>query len=442
MTRYLFRRFALASLLLLVPALLVGCGDDDNPTAPAMEGMVRVAHLSPDAPNVDVWVDSTKVLTNVPFKAFSDYLSLDAGRYQVQVVATGTTSPAVIDTELTVEAGRAVTVSAVGLLANIDVIVSVDQPGPTTNRPTFRFVHASPDAPAVDITLPDGTVLFGNVAFGDVEAYLPVDAGTYDLQVRVAGSDTVVLSFADLDLPTGLVASVYAVGLVGDGSLGALIAVDDGNDGSTVLEPAPAVSDVRVGHLSPDAPNVDVRILAFDGSEVAGLDNVPFGVVSDYIELSSATHRILVYATGTTTNPVIDATVILDPAVDYTVAATGLVGDMDLQPLVLVDDRTPSSATAGDVRFVHTSPDAPAVTINLADDTEIFPSTEFRGFQGYAPIPAGTYDLEVRLASSGAVALSLPGTVIPANTTLTVFAIGLAGDMTLAALPVVDGPAE
>ena len=54
----------------------------------------------------------------------------------------------------------------------------------------MRFVHASPDAPAVDITLPDGTAIFSNIAFKEVGDYTPVDAGTYDLEVRPTGTST------------------------------------------------------------------------------------------------------------------------------------------------------------------------------------------------------------------------------------------------------------
>src|SRR5918997_4449897 len=61
------------------------------PAAAADEAFVRVVHASPDAPNVDVWVDGETVLTDVPFTAVSDYLSLSAGTYNVQVSATGTT---------------------------------------------------------------------------------------------------------------------------------------------------------------------------------------------------------------------------------------------------------------------------------------------------------------------------------------------------------------
>lgn len=50
---------------------------------------VRVAHLSPDAPAVDVYVDGAAVLEDVPFGAVSDYLELPAGSHTIEVAPAG-----------------------------------------------------------------------------------------------------------------------------------------------------------------------------------------------------------------------------------------------------------------------------------------------------------------------------------------------------------------
>jgi len=78
---------------------------------------LRVAHLSPDAPAVDVWVNGERTLTDVPFQGISDYLSLPAGEYRVQVSPAGQTEPIVIDATVALEAGTAYTMAATGLLA-------------------------------------------------------------------------------------------------------------------------------------------------------------------------------------------------------------------------------------------------------------------------------------------------------------------------------------
>ena len=47
--------------------------------AQAQPAMVRVAHFSPDAPAVDVYVNDDRVLSGVKYKTVSKYLELPAG---------------------------------------------------------------------------------------------------------------------------------------------------------------------------------------------------------------------------------------------------------------------------------------------------------------------------------------------------------------------------
>ena len=186
-------------------------------------------------------------------------------------------------------------------------------------------------------------MLFPDVQFREAGSYLAVPGGSYDLQVRLAGTETVALSFGDVPLSNNTTYSVFAVGLLSDGSLKATVSVDSPGSGNTTVDLEPATATLRVAHLSPDAPGVDVYL---DGQVVQGLTGVPFKAVSGYLTVGAATHNVKVYVAGTTTGPVIDANVTLLPGTAYTVAATGLVSSGDLRPLVLVDDREGPAANA------------------------------------------------------------------------------------------------
>jgi hypothetical protein len=76
---------------------------------------LRVAHLSPDAPRVDVWVNAARVLRNVPYETASKYFRLKPGTYRIRITAAGTTN-AVFDKRLRLRGGQAVTAAAVGAL--------------------------------------------------------------------------------------------------------------------------------------------------------------------------------------------------------------------------------------------------------------------------------------------------------------------------------------
>jgi hypothetical protein len=203
------RLYAVLGAMLLILSLTTLVAADGH------QARVRVVHASPDAPSVDVLVNDGAAFTNAPFKGITDYAALDTGAYNVKVVPTGATTPVVIEADLTLEA-QDYTVVAVGLLENIEPLVLVDNNGaPAAGKAHVRFVHASPNAPAVDIAVKGGPVLFSNVAFKEVGDYLPVDAGTYDLEVRVAGTEDVALDVPGLALSDGTVYTVFAMGLAG-----------------------------------------------------------------------------------------------------------------------------------------------------------------------------------------------------------------------------------
>jgi hypothetical protein len=211
-----------------------------------------------------------------------------------------------------------------------------------------------------------------------------------------------------------------------------LLAAACSDDDDNVTDPGDVgIAQVRVVHLSPDAPAVDVAV----NGEVAVAGAVYLDATS-YLPVPAGDVRITVTPAGQTQPIVIDATVSLGTDASYTVAATGLLAD--IQPLVILDDRSPSGDAK--VRFVHTSPDAPAVTVAVSEGPNIFGGVAFREATSYAGVPGGTYDLEVRVAGTSTVALPLPGIDLMGGTNYTVFATGLASDGSLSALPLVDAP--
>ena len=209
------------------------------------DARVRVAHLSPDAPAVDVYANDIEVLSDVPFGAVSDYLTVPGGEYNFKVFAAGanpTTDDPVIDADATLAGGKDYTVAAVGLLADIAPAVFEDNnAAPAAGKAHVRVIHASPDAPAVDIAVAGGPVVFSNLAFPNAAGPSPGDAGTYDLEVRAAGTTTVALELDGVTLEDGGIYTVIAAGLLeGEPALEAITVVDEPRASGAQPTPAPA----------------------------------------------------------------------------------------------------------------------------------------------------------------------------------------------------------
>lgn len=109
------------------------------------------------------------------------------------------------------------TVAAVGTLSDIGLLAITDANEPKkAGKALIRFLHLSPNAPAVDITLPNGTVIFSDVSFKHITPYIDVTPMNYTLQVRVAGTSNVVLTVPNVNLVEEKYYTVYAIGLVGE----------------------------------------------------------------------------------------------------------------------------------------------------------------------------------------------------------------------------------
>ncbi len=201
---------ALISLALLVVMTIVSGVSADGHEDMAK---VRVVHASPDAPAVDVYVNGDMVLEDVPFKADSGYLDLPAGTHDVEVFATGTEYAAgtgVLQADLTIEAGKAYTVAAANTVDALEFVVAEDSMEVTDGKTKIRVGHLSPDAPAVDVGLIDGDAVFSGAEFPGITEYKELDAGTYDLEIRLPDG-TQVLALEGTELAANTVYSVFAV---------------------------------------------------------------------------------------------------------------------------------------------------------------------------------------------------------------------------------------
>ena len=230
MSRFTSLRVAALAVLALVSLASCGSDDSNNPFIPTPQARVMAVHASPDAPAVDLLVDGAVAGSGLAFPNNTGYLTVTAGTRNVKVNVAGSTTT-VINADLPIVAGGNYSVFAKGAVASIGALVIADDlTTPAAGKAHVRFVHLSPDAPAVDVAVTGGPVLFGNKAFEEYTAFAPVDAGTYDLEVRPAGSGTVVLALPGVALQSGKIYTVFARGFLngsGGQALGAQIIVNN-----------------------------------------------------------------------------------------------------------------------------------------------------------------------------------------------------------------------
>jgi hypothetical protein len=213
---------SMIGVLFAASLFMTACDDDDTVTKTFAK--VLVAHASPNAPGVDLLVDNNKVNTSaLPFPSNTGYLSVESGARNFKVNVSGTATT-VINANITLAENKNYSLFAVDSVAKISaVLLEDDLTAPAAGKAHVRFVHLSPNAPAVDVAVAStGTVVFANRAFKQTSAFTPLNAGTYNLDVRVAGTSTVALVLPAITLSAGKIYTVFAKGFLGGAGAQAL----------------------------------------------------------------------------------------------------------------------------------------------------------------------------------------------------------------------------
>jgi hypothetical protein len=188
---------------------------------------VRVIHLSPTAPPVDVYVDSTPppVVTDLAFTEGTDYLALDAGTYTFNVTAAGAGAPppSVLDIgPADLMGGAYYTAAAINLLLGPIEGLTMEDNNSDTGEGNIRVraIHTAPGVGEVDIwevsDPGNPTLLYEDVNFRDIGDYLVLPAGTYTLGFDVDNDQTPDLTFSTGPIPAGSIVNIFAVNQVLD----------------------------------------------------------------------------------------------------------------------------------------------------------------------------------------------------------------------------------
>ena len=197
----------------------------------APDGWVRIAHLSPQAPAMDMYLypfgdpAHPTVLKDVAYGDVSAYMALAPGQYTVAMRgfdAPASSQPALVSSFM-VSAQTPYTVAALGPDPGLQVDVLKDQKSTPPGKALVRVLQAS--LKQDQVTVGSGSaVLAQGLALGKVTPYTPVAAG--ERTVKMTGGDgdaaTSLTLSADtvhtivvLDGPSGLKADVLtdAVGI-------------------------------------------------------------------------------------------------------------------------------------------------------------------------------------------------------------------------------------
>lgn len=305
-------------------------------------------HGAAAAPQVDVYVTTpgADLAASAPVGTFSfketiGPAEVTAGDYQVRVTLAGDATTVVYDSgTITLNDGDDLLLTAVPNTSGGPAAVTlVAMTGSGSlelldvNTPTsFQVVHASPDAPDVDVIV-DGNVLVPGLAYPDATGFVEVPGATYNVSVTVAGNPgAIAIGPVDLTLDAGTRYSILAVDELAN--IEALILSDDPRRVATNAK-------VRIVHASPTAADVDIYVTAVGAdinAEEPTLENVPFKANTGFLALPAGDYDVTVTPTGSKTAAIGPATIsIADGGIYTAIARDPLPGAAEFG-LILLDD--------------------------------------------------------------------------------------------------------
>ncbi|MFL7046793.1 DUF4397 domain-containing protein [Vibrio cyclitrophicus] len=390
---------------------IVGCNDDDEPTT-----QIQAVHASPDAPLVNVLINSQARWTGVDYANASGYTSVTAGQtsVQVDVQLPGDAVLTVLpqnqfelssDTDYTVM----VVGDADGSNNPVEALV-VTRPASgtaTSSSLDVQVVHAASGVGDVNLYVtgpsdPLGTPL-GTLGYKDFTDVLNIPAGQYRVRLETVSGSAIAFDSGEITLSGGSELTIAAVPRADSNSASPVkLMVMDGKGSSLIYDMA-ETAEVRVGHLVDGAPNVDVYV---NSTQFAPLDDLMFKEVRGFLDLAAGSYDIDIYETATTSPTFIDVDgLAVFTGMDYSVYAVGTVSNLNLEALVVPENRRPV-ATSAVLNITHAAanPIAALVDIYLTENVGISGSTpalsnvKFKDYANGIYVAAGSYYVTITVA--------------------------------------------
>ena len=183
-------------------------------TADTSTGMLRIAHLSPATPSVDLYVtgpDSpeTLVAPGVGYRGTSPYLTEPAGTYTLTARPAGSpaSGPPAVLVSVEVPAGTAQTAALVDSTTSgaPDLQVLDDQTAPAAaGSAQVRVVQGANGVGALDVDLGGGPPLARDLSYGSTTPYVTVPARVWEVRLRsrLGATDRTTVPLSDTGVST------------------------------------------------------------------------------------------------------------------------------------------------------------------------------------------------------------------------------------------------
>lgn len=414
--------------LIALSMFAVSCSDDDPNGPQPGQTSIRLLHNVYDGDALDLRVNGTVVASNVTYKTSSGYKAVapsTPGQADVSVHYAGDPNPR-NSSKQTLGEGLAYTVYAFPPAAAFAAGFQNDPRETSADKSRIKLVNATfgPDSIKLELWITGAkTKLIGPLTRTQVAQYIDVLAGSYSFTLRQPNDTSWSMEFNPVTLNSQGAYTIVMHGTLreDDAYPFAVRMYTDNGTGDQAIDWTRATSTGKVIFANAIVGSGPTDV-AVDGS-VSQITGLNFGAASNYRTFNSGDHTYSAGSGGTAL--LSNVPFNITARTNHTMFMIGTRNPIATESLFLEDITTPNLSQAM-VRFVHLSPDAPAVKIGVKELAGyIIPMASNLSYKQvsqsastsspFLMLPPGTYTLQYINAQSDSVLKEVPNMIFAAG---------------------------
>lgn len=172
-------------LLTIFSVFLASCLKESGQDSGSIVSALTVIHASPNSPELEFVLDNQRVQTFTYADRNIDYFAAFSGSRVAKIFEANKFNTVLHQTTLKLMSGKYYSVFVTGKKDSLSSLVLEDNLSkPAPGKARIRFVHLSPDAPALDFSVGDDFTLASNIEYRRSTDYHEVDAETYSTRLK------------------------------------------------------------------------------------------------------------------------------------------------------------------------------------------------------------------------------------------------------------------
>ncbi len=180
----------------------------------------------------------------------------------------------------------------------------------------------------------------------------------------------------------------------------------------------PAGAHIRFINASPTLGTYNIYV----DDRMQNTAAIPFGGTISYVAYLAGNHDIK-YTTASSVQSVLTKQISLTKDKIYSVYLIDKNDKMDA--LVITDDASVSSTTKAFVKFINLSPDAPALSLDIAEGANLFASKTYKTGTEFVQVDPKTYNFNIKDSATGAIKTTLKDVEFAAGRYYTIISRGM-----------------